>query len=154
VMSNVRTATRADGSVNVYGSGSNVISSPPQAYTSNATTTGNRYPANFNQSQQVSGFEQDNRRNDLGNLYVPMQPDQYQSYTAGGAPPTSAGRQHVPPPAASFYNSSVLSSGQLNPNQTRNPFQVGDGQQQQQQQAIGTVKDVRRGNGGIDAWQR
>jgi len=144
VMSNVRTAARSEGAV--Y-SGSAVISSPPQAYTSNATTAGNRYPANFNQNQGVSSFEQDTRRGtDIGNIYVPMQPEQYQSYSGGPPPPTSA--RHAVPPPTSFYGSAVMPSGQMNPNQTRNPFQV-DGQQQQPM-----AGGKGRGNGGIDAWQR
>ncbi|KAF9568019.1 kinase-like protein [Agrocybe pediades] len=146
VISNVRATARNDSGV--YNT-SNVISSPPQAYTGNTTTTGNRYPANFNQNQGVSSFEQDSRRGtDIGNIYVPMQPDQYQSYS--GAPPPSAAGRHAAPPAASFYGSSVMPTGQMNPTQQRNPFQV-DGQQQQQQ-AMASAKG--RGNGGIDSWQR
>ncbi|PPQ89720.1 hypothetical protein CVT25_014121 [Psilocybe cyanescens] len=150
VMSNVRTAARSEGQ-NVAYSGSNVISSPPQAYASNMTTTGNRYPTNFNQNQTVPNFESVDRRPGIAEMYVPMQPEQYSSYSGG--PPPASGRHAIPPAQTvppSFYNSSVIPSGPMSATQTRNPFQLGDGSQ-----ATSTgSKDVRRGNGGIDSWQR
>ena len=149
VMSNVRAAARNDGAGGVY-STSNIISSPPQAYTSNTTTSGNRYPANYNnQGQVASTFDSIDRRTDIGNIYVPIQPDQYQGYAVG--PPLSSAR-HVAPPAQtvapSFHGTQVIPSGQLSSTQQRNPFQIVDGSQQQ---AVGS-KDTRRGNG--DVWPR
>ncbi|KDR75192.1 hypothetical protein GALMADRAFT_226853 [Galerina marginata CBS 339.88] len=152
VMSNVRSVARGEGAV--YGGGAGgtgVISSPPQAYASNSTTSGNRYPANFNQNPPASAFESIDRRTDIGTMYVPMQPDPYQSYPSG---PPSASTRHVAPPAQavppSFYGASVIPSGQMSATQARNPFQLADGTQQ----PVATSKDARRGNGGIDAWQR
>lgn len=151
VMSNVRSAARSEGPPTAY-TGSNVISSPPQAYSSNVTSSGNRYPASYNHNNQqaVSAFDSIDRRTDIGNMYVPMQPDQFQSYSTG-PPPTSA--RHVAPPAQavppSFYGASVIPSGQMNSPQTRNPFQA-DGTPQ----VVTSSKDARRGNGGIDTWQR
>ncbi|KAJ3514119.1 hypothetical protein NLJ89_g2567 [Agrocybe chaxingu] len=149
VMSNVRSAARADTSGNVYG-GANVISSPPQAYTSNSTTSGNRYPANYSQTQAANAFDSIDRRNDIGSIYVPMQPEQYQGYNVGPPPPNSA--RHVAPPAQavppSFYGAAVMSSGTMNPSQQqRNPFQMADGTQ-----VTTGPKDVRRGN--VDTWTR
>jgi len=149
VMSNVRSAARGDASTAMYGGPNVNITSPPQAYTSNATTSGNRYPSTFSQPQQTSSgaFDSVDRRNDMGNLYVPMQPDQYQNYSA----PASAGhaavaarlvappQQAVPP---SFYGAAVVSAGQATPQ--RNPF-TGDSSQQSP-----ATKD-RRGHG-MDVW--
>ena len=138
VMSNVRAAARNDGASGVY-STSNIISSPPQAYTGNAATTGNRFPtANYNnqgQPQAASTFDSIDRRTDVGNMYVPIQPDQFQSYPVG--PPLSSVRGQAGP---SFH----VIPGQ-NATQQRNPFQIVDGQQ------TGS-KDTRRGNG--DIWPR
>ena len=138
VMSNVRAAARNDGATGVY-STSNIISSPPQAYTGNAAATGNRFPtANYNnqgQPQAASTFDSIDRRTDVGNMYVPIQPDQFQSYPVG--PPLSSVRAQAGP---SFQ----IIPGQ-NATQQRNPFQIVDGQQ------TGS-KDTRRGNG--DIWPR
>ena len=143
VMSNVRAAARNDTAGGVY-STSNIISSPPQAYTGNTATTGNRYPtANYNnqgQPQAASTFDSIDRRTDVGNMYVPIQSDQYQGYPVG--PPLSSVR-HVAPPAQAGPNFQVI-PGQ-NSTQQRNPFQIVDGQQ------TGS-KDTRRGNG--DIWPR
>lgn len=150
VMSNVRSAARSgEGQGTVY-SGANVIPSPPQAYTGNASTSGTRYPTNYSQNQPVSAFDSIDRRTDIGSMYVPMQPDQYQSYNS--APPPASGRQIAPAQAVppSFYGASVIPSGQMNSSQGRNPFQLADGSQQ----TVTGSKDARRGNGGIDAWQR
>ncbi|KAF8904456.1 kinase-like domain-containing protein [Gymnopilus junonius] len=145
VMSNVRSAARSgEGQGAVY-SGANVIPSPPQAYTSNATTSGNRYQANYNQNQPVSTFDSLDRRTDIGAMYVPMQPDQYQTYNSGQAP--APARQIAPPAQAvppSFYGASVIPSGQMNPSQGRNPFQLADGSQQ----TVTGSKDARRGTVG------
>ncbi|KAF8973102.1 kinase-like domain-containing protein [Flammula alnicola] len=150
VMSNVRSAARSEGASGGY-SGSAVISSPPQAYTGNTTTTGNRYAANYNQNPAVSAFDSIDRRTDIGNMYVPMQPDQFQSYSSG-PPPASA--RHVAPPVQtvppSFYGAAVIPSGQMSSGQPRNPFQHADGTQP----TVTGSKDARRGNGVIDSWQR
>ncbi|KAH9485119.1 Serine/threonine-protein kinase ppk15 [Psilocybe cubensis] len=151
VMSNVRTSGRSEGQNLAYG-GSNVISSPPQAYTGNMSTTGNRYPAGFSQNQASSNFDSVDRRGNIADMYVPMQPEQYSSYS--GAPPPASATRHAIPPAQtvppSFYNSSVMQSGPMSATQTRNPFQLGDGSQA----TSNGSKDVRRGNGGIENWQR
>ena len=151
VMSNVRTAARNDGAGGVYNT-SNIISSPPQAYTNNTTTSGSRYPANYNnqvQHQVAATFDSIDRRTDVGSMYVPIQPDQYQGYPVG--PPLSSAR-HVAPPAQtvapSFHGTQVIPSGQLGSTQQRNPFQIGDGSQQ----TVTGSKDTRRGNG--DVWPR
>ena len=149
VMSNVRAAARNDGTGSVY-STSNIISSPPQAYTSNTTTSGNRYPTNYSnqgQHQVTSTFDSIDRRTDVGNIYAPIQPDQYQGY-----PPLSSARHVAAPPqtvAPSFHGAQLIPSGQLSSTQQRNPFQVVDGSQQQ---TITNSKDTRRGNG--DVWPR
>ena len=141
VMSNVRAAARNDGPGGVY-STSNIISSPPQAYTGNTATPGNRYPAaNYNsqgQPQVASTFDSIDRRTDVSNMYVPIQPDQYQGYV----PLSSARHVAVAPPATS-------QAFQLNATQQRNPFQIVDGSQQQ---TVAGSKDTRRGNG--DVWPR
>ena len=143
VMSNVRAAARNDGASGVYNT-SNIISSPPQAYTANTATSGNRYPAaNYNnqgQPQAASTFDSIDRRTDVGNMYVPIQPDQFQGYPVG--PPLSSVR-HVAPPAPAGPTFHVIPP--QNTAQQRNPFQIVDGQQ------TGS-KDTRRGNG--DIWPR
>jgi len=148
VMSNVRSAARADGSGGVYGA-QNVISSPPQAYSSNSTTTGNRYPATYNQNQAVTGFDSLDRRTDIGNMYVPMQADPYQGYNvAQPPPPPSARHANAPTQAvpASFYGTAIP-TGQLNATQNRNPFHA-----EPAPPTSAGPKDVRRGNTSVDAW--
>ena len=152
VMSNVRAAARNDGTGSVYNT-SSIISSPPQAYTSNTTTSGNRYPTNYSnqgQHQVTSTFDSIDRRTDVGNIYAPIQPDQYQGYPVG--PPLSSARHVAAPPqtvAPSFHGAQLIPSGQLSSTQQRNPFQVVDGSQQQ---TVTNSKDTRRGNG--DVWPR
>jgi dual specificity protein kinase YAK1 len=146
VMSNVRAAARNDVPGGVY-STSNIISSPPQAYTGNTVTSGNRYPAtNYNnqgQPQVAPTFETIDRRTDVGNMYVPIQPDQYQGYPV----PLSSAR-HVAPPTQTGQPFHIPS--QLSATQQRNPFQINvDGSQQQ---TVTGSKDTRRGNG--DVWPR
>lgn len=152
VMSNVRSAARNDGSSSMYAGGAGVISNPPQTYASNATTSGNRYAATFAQAPQQGNslpFEAIDRRTEMGNMYVPMQPDQYQSYSSA---PVSAAR-HVTVPAQtvapSFYGAGVVSSGQAQSGpQQRNPFSVPDGLQ-----PMGGAKSTR-GGGSMDSWPR
>ncbi|KAG6831676.1 hypothetical protein H0H92_008319 [Tricholoma furcatifolium] len=192
VMSNVRSAagTGAVGgtsSAGMFGA-AGVISNPPQAYTGNATASGNRYapygqgqapqqppppPPSSQQQQQQQGasgvpFDALERRGDMSNMYVPMQPDQYQpAYSSPSAP----ARGHVAPPQAapSFYGSGVVPSGlpqgaqppppppqqqqQQQQQQQRNPFAVPDGLQ-----PMGGAKHLRggggSGGGSMDPWPR
>ncbi|KAJ7497490.1 kinase-like domain-containing protein [Mycena latifolia] len=156
VMSNVRSAAAARSDAGGYGGGAatSVISSPAQAYTSNSTTSGNRYAATYAQppppQQQQQQQQQFDGRPEIGGLFVPMQPDQYQSYT--NPPPAAAGARHVAPPAQavppSFYGPSVVTS---NPPPGRNPFSVPDPASQQMSTG---PKDTRRGTNGMDAWPR
>ncbi|KAJ7647142.1 kinase-like domain-containing protein [Roridomyces roridus] len=152
VMSNVRSAAAA-GRTDTGGyssSAANVIPSPAQAYASNVTTAGNRYAATYAQppsqqqqpppppQQQQQSFD---GRPEIGGLYVPMQPEQYQSY--GNPPPSAGGARHVAPPAQtvppSFYGPG--------PPPGRNPFNASDS-------ASAPPKDARRGNNGVDSWPR
>ncbi|KAG6833539.1 hypothetical protein H0H87_005190 [Tephrocybe sp. NHM501043] len=192
VMSNVRSAAASGGGSApvgggaMFGPGGQVIANPPQAYTSNATTSGNRYPA-YSQSQQQQAppapqqqqqaqqqqqqaqqqqqqggsavpFDALDRRTDMNNMYVPMQPDQYsQAYSTPSAP--VRGHVAVPPQAAapSFYGSGVVASGppqnaqQQQQQQQRNPFAVPEGLQ-----PMGGPKHMRGGGpgGSMDQWQR
>ncbi|TFY67912.1 hypothetical protein EVJ58_g1337 [Rhodofomes roseus] len=154
ILSNVRSAARTDGTSNLFGSTSNVIPSPPQAYSSNSTTTGNRYAATYPQQQQAptSPFESVERRTDIGSMYVPMQPDQYGSYNnqAAGSQQHGASARHVAPPAQtvppSFYGAGAMPP----PNgQQRNPFAPADTLPTAQGQA--STKDARR-KSGMDLW--
>jgi dual specificity protein kinase YAK1 len=123
IMSNVRSAARGDGAgAAMYGSGTGVISSPPQTYTSTSTTSGNRYALTYNsqppsqstggpptshppslhpaQSQPQHGssqtpFDSVDRRTDIGNMYVPMQTD----VTPGYGPPSNS---YSNPPSAAM----------------------------------------------------
>lgn len=124
-MSNARNAGRTGGG-SAYSSAA--ITSPPQAYATNATAAG-RYAAGYSQQQpqaNASPFDAADRRTEIGNVYVPMQPDQYQSYTASSSQP--AGSRNVAPPplgaAQSFYGPSVAGiATQGQPaNAQRNPF--------------------------------
>ncbi|KAJ7178381.1 kinase-like domain-containing protein [Mycena crocata] len=169
VMSNVRSAAAAgrsdtggyatqaprgsDGGAYGSSAASSVISSPAQAYASNATTSGNRYAATYSQppppQQQSQQQQQAFDRAEIGQLFVPMQPDQYQSYNN---PPPAGGARHVAPPAnavpTSFYGPGVVPPG---PPPGRNPFSTQD--QAAQQMSTGP-KDTRRGSNGMDAWPR
>ncbi|KAI0789116.1 kinase-like protein [Abortiporus biennis] len=117
VMSNVRNAARGDATSNLYGSTS-VIPSPPQAYASNATTTGNRYAATYNQQQApTSPFDSIDRRADIGQIYVPIQPDHYGPYNSQSqtSQQQNTSSRQVAPPAQvvppSFYGAGVVPSG-------------------------------------------
>ncbi|KAJ7703000.1 kinase-like domain-containing protein [Mycena rosella] len=170
VMSNVRSAAaagagagagagRGEGGGGYGGSAAaSVISSPAQAYASNATTSGNRYAATYaqpppppQQQQQQQQQQFDGRGGpEIGSLFVPMQPEQYQSYS--NPPPGGASARHVAPPAQtvppSFYGPGVVAS---NPPPGRNPFSVPDPASQQMSTG---PKDTRRGTNGMDAWPR
>lgn len=180
----------------------NTISSPPQAYGSNMAVTGNRYAATYGgpqppppQSQQhqvnggvsagggaaVASFESIDRRGDMGNMYVPMQPDNYHQqqhqhqYAGPGNPaPQAAPRHMVAPPQqavpTSFYGAGVVPTGVTQSHsQQGQQGQVQQNQQGPQQQrnpftsmpipdngvGMGGIgkPDVRRGNG-MDPWPR
>jgi dual specificity protein kinase YAK1 len=138
-MSNVR-AARTEGLTTTYSS-SAAITSPPQAYASNSTTS-NRYATNYPQQQTpTSPFDSLERRTDIGNMFAPIQPDHYQTYN--NSAPTSAtlqqpaqSRNIVPPSqtaATSFYGpgvANVVSQGQSNNGQQRNPFSANNNSQQ------------------------
>ena len=150
VLSNVRSAARGDPPSSMYNSA--VISSPPQAYNSNATVSGNRYATTYTQQQAAtSPLDSLDRRTDIGTIFVPMQPDPYQGFSApaNAAPHVLSSRQVAPPTQAvapSFYGASVVSTGQSGSNQ-RNPFSVPDASQQMPMNA----KESRRGSG-MDLW--
>ena len=154
VMSNVRSAARNEGPSGMYASpGAGVISNPPQTYASNATTSGNRYAATYSQAQQQAStlsFDPVDRRTDIGNMYTPMQPDQYPSYSNASIPTS----RHVTVPAQtvapSFYGAGVVPVGQApsGQQQQRNPFSVPD-----PLQSMSSGKDGRRG-GNMDSWPR
>lgn len=155
ILSNVRSAARADPSNNLFSATSNVIPSPPQTYASNSTTTGNRFAATYSQQQQqqqtpTSPFDSLDRRTDIGTLYVPMQPDQFGPYNQTAAPTQhgNATRQPAPPAHAvppSFYGAVPPNN---NNSQQRNPFAT-DSLPNSQGQA--SVKDSRR-KSGMDLW--
>ncbi|KAJ7859717.1 kinase-like domain-containing protein [Mycena leptocephala] len=155
VMSNVRSAAAggrgADGG---YGSAaSSVISSPAQAYSSNATTSGNRYAATYAQAPPPppSSQQQSQSQFDGGPLFVPMQPEQYQSYNTNPPPPGGVSARGVAPPAQSvppsFYGPGVVAAG---PPPVRNPFSAGP----DPSGGAGSKDPVRRGTNGMDAWPR
>lgn len=151
ILNNARNAA-ADPASNLFASpAGNIIPSPPQAYASNATTTGNRYAATYSQQSQqtpTSPFDGAiDRRGDLGAMYVPLQPDQYGTYNSGSTSGT-APRQVAPPQQAvppSFYGAGAVPAGHALPNnQQRNPFSGPDPQAQ-------TTKDQRR-KSGMELW--
>ena len=157
VMSSVRSAARADGPATTYSS-SATITSPPQAYASNSTTS-NRYGSNYPQQQTpTSPFDSLDRRTDIGNMFVPMQPDPYQSYgnpaSASTTHPQQGQPRNIAPPqqvaAPSFYGpgvASVVSQGQSSNGQQRNPFSATNNPQQ------GQMGEGSR-TGGMDVWPR
>ncbi|KAH0827367.1 hypothetical protein J3R83DRAFT_4016 [Lanmaoa asiatica] len=156
VMSNVRSAARGDAGPSAGYNPSAMVTSPAQTYATGlggsggggGTTGGGaggpgagpgtgggggtRFQASYAQQQASnSPFDAIGQRTDIGTVYVPLQPDQYQSYggpTGGGggigvgvgvgsvrtqganAPPTTQGG------APSFYGASVTAA------QGRNPF--------------------------------
>jgi len=159
IMSNVRAAARSDArsdGPNSSYSSSATITSPPQAYASNSTS--NRYASNYPQQQTpASPFDSLDRRTDIGNMFVPMQPDHYQSYSnsapSAAAQPQGQPRNIVPSQQAaapSFYGpgvANVVSQGQSNNGQQRNPFSANNNSQQ------GQMGEGSR-TGGMDVWQR
>ncbi|KAJ7680557.1 kinase-like domain-containing protein [Mycena polygramma] len=149
VMSNVRSAAaggRSDGGYSASAA-SNVISSPAQAYASNATTSGNRYAATYSQAPPPSSQSQQQQQQspfDSSGMFAPMQPDQYPyTPTTGGARGVAPPAQSVPP---SFYGPGSVASG---PPPGRNPFSSGP-----DPAGAGSKDPVRRGSNGMDAWPR
>lgn len=154
IMSNVRSAARGEQPSMYTASAAAAISSPPQAYTGS-----NRYGSTAYNAQQVgsspSPFDSLDRRTDIGTLYVPMQPDQYQTY--GQTSPSHTQQQHnvsaphhAPSSSASGVQGYYASAPGLVPtgssNGQRNPF-TGPAQ------TPPNVVDSRRTNG-MDVWPR
>jgi dual specificity protein kinase YAK1 len=152
VMSNVRSAARGDAGASGYNSAA-MVTSPTQAYAGNSTGTGARYPATFSSQQQAANppFDPLSQRTDIGALYVPMQPEQYQSYagagaTQGAAMPSARQAPQTAQPAQSFYGPGVPSAVQAPPQAAqRNPFNASEASQQ--------TKEARRMSG-MDVWSR
>lgn len=152
VMSNVRSAARSDAGTNAYNSVA-MVTSPTQAYAGNSSGTGARYPTTFSSQQPAPNppFDPLSQRTDIGALYVPMQPEQYQSYAGAGATQgagISSVRQapQTAQPTQSFYGPSVASAVQAPPQAAqRNPFNASDASQQ--------TKEARRMSG-MDIWSR
>lgn len=155
ILSNARNAAHpADPASTLFPSTpGSIIPSPPQAYASNSTTTGNRYAATYSQQNQQtpnSPFDGPiDRRNELGAMYVPMQPDQYGGYNTSSGTSSAAPRQVAPPQQAvptSFYGAGVVPAGHpMTNNQQRNPFGPTDAQAQ------GSTKEARR-KSGMELW--
>lgn len=136
ILSNVRNAARADQTPqSSYGSSNTAnLSSPPQAYSGASATATTRYTGSYPQQlQSTSPLDTIDRRADIGNLYVPMQPDQYQSYAqTNQASPSHAQTHHdissqhatvqQSNVAPSFYGPAVVASGGVPNNGHRNPF--------------------------------
>lgn len=168
VMSNVRSAARGEPNVAAVTNSASynstaMVTSPTQAYAGTAGASGGRYQPSY-AAQQASNptFDGLGGRTDIGSLYVPMQPEQYQSYAAGGpaaatasgsAPTRQATQANHQVP--SFYGSGVASAVQSaaagQQVQQRNPFSnAGDGGPSQGQMS---TKDARRLSG-MDIWSR
>ncbi|KAF9233322.1 kinase-like domain-containing protein [Melanogaster broomeanus] len=150
VMSNVRSAARADAGNSTGYNPAAMVTSPTQAYAPSLSAGAGRYQYAQQQTPN-SPFDPLGQRTDIGTLYVPMQPDQYQSYaagTAGGGPPGTSARGPQGGQAQSFYGGSVASAVQSSAAppaavQQRNPFS-NDG---------GSTKEARRLSG-MDLWSR
>ncbi|KAJ7902097.1 kinase-like domain-containing protein [Mycena olivaceomarginata] len=146
VMSNVRSAAAAGSGGRGVDGGGYGASAASSAYSSGGTTSGNRYAATYAQAPPPSS-QQGPQSFDAGSgppsLFVPMQPEQYQSYNG----PPSATTRVAPPPQTvppSFYGPGAVATGPPPPG--RNPFSTsGD---------PGSKDPVRRGTNGLDAWPR
>ena len=143
IMSNVRATAQGQSYIS-----SNTISNPPAAYTGPSTTSGSRFTVTYpqqppagsqSQAQQSltqpppqqqqqqqhqspsSPFDSLDRRPDMGGLFVPLQPDHFQSY-AGASVPGARGAAAPPQSAVqpSFYDPAVAQ--QTNAAPQRNPF--------------------------------
>lgn len=181
VMSNVRSAARGDAGPSSGYNPTAMVTSPAQTYATGLTGGGSgaggstgatgggggpgggpgtgggaatRYTASFAQQQASnSPFDAIGQRTDIGTLYVPLQPEQYQSYGA----PTGVRTQAVNAgtggaQGTSFYGPGVAGA------QGRNPFAggadgAGGGQGGQGQGQGLSTKDARRLSG-MDLWSR
>lgn len=163
-MSSVRNA--AGEGATVFGTNANAVTSPTQAYAGSGPPSANRYPAfsppsqaqSQQQSPQNAAFDSIDRRTDIGNMYVPMQPDQFSSYS--GPPPsggpqaggTASGTrlpgiqpgQTMPP---SFYGGAVVAAGGGTGGAGRGMFDPSAAQ------GLGSTKEVRRGSN-QESWPR
>ena len=171
ILNNARNAAHASGAgadpaSNLFQSSSavNLLPSPPQTYSSTSTTAGNRYAATYAQaggagagSAAATGSAQGptspfdgslDRRGDMGNMFVPLQPDQYGPYHPAAAAAGGAGapRQVAPPQQAvqpSFYGAGAMPAGQALGQ--RNPFTGTDAQ------SPASSKEQRR-KSGMELW--
>ncbi|PAV18773.1 kinase [Pyrrhoderma noxium] len=156
VMSSVRNAARSDQQPSLYGSSTANLSSPPQAYVANSNTGNPRYASSYPQQQtQQQGqtpFDGLDRGRDIATMYVPMQPDQYQSTSAYGQSSQASPEQRAAgiSGAQSFYNAGVVASGGVPGSAQRNPF-VGAGQTSPPSIA---QRDGQRAANGMDIWPR
>ncbi len=171
IISNVRATAQGQGYMS-----SNPIPNPPPAYTGASTTAGSRFTVTYpqqppagsqSQSQQhtqptqqqqqqspTSPFDSLDRRPDMGGLFVPLQPDHFQSY-AGASVAGARGAAAPPPPTVqpSFYDAAVAQ--QTNAAPQRNPFSgeaSSSGGGAPGSGGTNTTKD-RRGSG-MDFWPR
>jgi dual specificity protein kinase YAK1 len=176
IMSNVRATAQGQNYIS-----SNTISNPPAAYTGAPTTAGSRFAVTYpqqppagsqSQSQQLtqpplqqqqqqqsptSPFDSLDRRPDMGGLFVPLQPDHFQSY-AGASVAGARGAAAPPQPTVqpSFYDPAVAQ--QTNAAPQRNPFSGEAAASSGGGGAPGgggtnTTKD-RRGSSGMEFWPR
>ena len=153
ILSSVRSAARSDqGPQSLYGpTNAANLASPPQAYAGGAQQA-TRYAGSYSHQPSASSFDAVDRRADMSNLYVPMQPDQYQPYgsTSGSSPSHhDIGSQHRVTANAvpSFYGAGVVPSGGTPSNAQRNPFTTGT------QNPVNSSRDSQRSNG-MDMWPR
>ncbi|KAF8549231.1 kinase-like protein [Imleria badia] len=157
VMSNVRSAARGDAGPSTGYNPAAMVTSPAQTYAT-GLGGGPRYTASYAPQQAPNAaFDALGQRTDIGTLYVPLQPDQYQTY---GAPPgtgpgvSAAGATQGGAP--SFYGPSVAAA------QGRNPFSGGGGAeggtpaQAQGGQGQGQGMSTKEGRrlSGMDLWSR
>ncbi|KAG9316220.1 kinase-like protein [Chiua virens] len=165
VMSNVRSAARGDAGPSSGYNPSAMVTSPAQTYATGlsgggggtagggsgaagAAGAGGRYPGSYVPQQAGnSPFDALGQRTDIGTLYVPLQPDQYQSYGGTGVVRTQGNAAAGGQGATSFYGPSVAGA------QGRNPFSGGGvAETGQGGQQVGT-KEGRRLSG-MDIWSR
>ncbi|EIW82733.1 hypothetical protein CONPUDRAFT_151791 [Coniophora puteana RWD-64-598 SS2] len=160
VMSTVRNAARVEaggsGSYNPAG----VVTSPTAAYQPGGGAGGGgggggggpRYQQPYS-GQPTSPFDSLGQRTDIGTMYVPMQPEQYQSYAPGARSAGGAGGSGMGGGAGgqpSFYGAGVaaaVSQARGNPFPGQGQSGGGGGGQGEGQ----GVKDSRRMSG-MDIW--
>ena len=161
VMSSVRAAARGD-QQSMYGTSNPAnLSSPPQAYVGNSAPSSTRYASSYSQQQQQAQQPQqsqaaapfdglDRGRADIATMYVPMQPDQYQSAYGQSSHHASPEQRQANNAAGtqSFYNAGVVASGAAQ----RNPF-VGPTAQNSPPNVTQRDGQQRSANG-MDIWPR